>query len=134
MTHSVNVLFGDKIKLAGYDTNHNDSHLHLTLHWKAMGQLNTDYIYFVHVWDKDKLVAQIDTMPDLYQYPTSWGAPNEAYSAHIERDIRHLQSGQSNLSAGIYAPTNTDRLVISEGINSDTLNNTIKLLPLVLEE
>ena len=134
MAHSVNVLFGDKIKLSGYDTNHNDSQLHLTLHWKAMGQINTDYKYFVHVWDKDKLVAQIDTMPDLYQYPTSWWAPNEAYSDHIEIDISHLQSGQYKLSAGIYDPTNNNRLVISEGINSDTLNNTIKLLPLVLEE
>ena len=99
-----------------------------------MGQINTDYKYFVHVWDKDKLVAQIDTMPDLYQYPTSWWAPDEAYSDHIEIDISHLQPGQYKLSAGIYDPTNNDRLVISEGINSDTLNNTIKLLPLVLEE
>ena len=134
MTHSVNAVFGDKIRLAGYDTSHNDSHLHLKLHWKALGQIDTDYTYFVHLWDKDKLVSQIDTMPDSYQYPTSWWAPNEAYSDTVEIDISHLTSGQYNLSAGVYDPSNNNRLAISEGINSDTLNNTIKLLPLVLEE
>ena len=134
MTHTVNAFFGDEIILAGYDISHNDSHLHLTLHWKALGQIDTDYKYFVHLWDKDKLVAQIDTMPDSYQYPTSWWAPNEAYSDTVEIDISHLTSGQYNLSAGVYDPSNNNRLAISEGINSDTLNNTIKLLPLVLEE
>ena len=133
MTHSVNAVFGDKIRLAGYDTSHNDSHLHLTLHWKALGQIDTDYTYFVHLWDNDKLVAQIDTMPDSYQYPTSWWAPDEAYSDTVEIDISHLTSGQYNLSAGVYNPATNNRLAISEGTNSDTFNNTIELFPLVLK-
>ncbi len=134
MAHSVNAVFGDKIKLAGYDTNHNASQLHLTLHWKALGQIDTDYKYFVHLWDNDKLVAQIDTMPNSYQYPTSWWAPDEAYSDPIVIDISNLQSGQYQLSAGVYNPSSNNRLVISEGLNSDTFDNTIKLLPLVLEK
>jgi len=133
MLHPVSAVFGDTIELAGYDINHDDSSLHLTLHWQALGQIDSDYKYFVHLWDNDKLVAQIDTIPDSYQYPTSWWAPNEAYSDTVEIDISHLKSGQYNLSAGIYDLATNNRLNISEGMNSDTLNNTIILRPVVLE-
>ena len=133
MLHPVSVVFGDTIELAGYDIYHDDSSLHLTLHWQALGQIDSNYKYFVHLWDNDKLVAQIDTMPDSYQYPTSWWAPNEAYSDTVEIDISHLKSGQYNLSAGIYDLATNNRLNISEGMNSDTLNNTIILRPVVLE-
>jgi hypothetical protein len=133
MLHPVSAVFGDTIELAGYDINYDDSSLHLTLHWQALGQIDSDYKYFVHLWDNDKLVAQIDTMPDSYQYPTSWWAPNEAYSDTVEIDISHLKSGQYNLSAGIYDLATNNRLNISEGMNSDTLNNTIILRPVVLE-
>ena len=132
MLYPASAAFGDTIKLVGYDINQDNSHLHLTLHWKALGQIDTDYKYFVHLWDKDKLVAQIDTMPDSYQYPTSWWAPDEVYSDNVAIDISHLESGQYNLSAGVYDPSTNSRLVISQGINNDTLNNTIKLLPVVL--
>ena len=133
MLHPVSAVFGDTIELAGYDINYDDSSLHLTLHWQALGQIDSDYKYFVHLWDNDKLVAQIDTMPDSYQYPTSWWAPNEAYSDTVEIDISHLKSGQYNLSAGIYDLATNNRLNISEGMNSDTLNNTTILRPVVLE-
>tara|TARA_B100001964_G_scaffold216812_1_gene256408 strand:+ start:837 stop:3638 length:2802 start_codon:yes stop_codon:yes gene_type:complete len=134
MLHPVSAVFGDTIELAGYDINYDDSSLHLTLHWKALGQIDSDYKYFVHLWDNDKLVAQIDTMPDSYQYPTSWWAPNEAYSDTVGIDISHLKSGgQYNLSTGVYDPATNNRLRISKGTNSDTSNNTIKLLPVVLE-
>ena len=132
MLYPASAVFGDTIELVGYDINQDNSHLHLTLHWKALGQIDTDYKYFVHLWDKDKLVAQIDTMPDSYQYPTSWWAPDEVYSDNVDIDISHLESGQYNLSAGVYDPSTNSRLVISQGINNDTLNNTIKLLPVVL--
>jgi 4-amino-4-deoxy-L-arabinose transferase-like glycosyltransferase len=133
MLHPVNAIFGATIELAGYDINYDDSSLHLTLHWQALGQIDSDYKYFVHLWDNDKLVAQIDTMPDSYQYPTSWWAPNEVYSDTVEIDISHLKSGQYNLSAGVYDFATNNRLSISEGMNSDTSSDIIKLLPVVLE-
>ena len=133
MSHTKSAVFGEKIKLEGYDLNYNDSSIDLTLHWKALGQIDNDYKYFVHLWKDDMLVAQIDTMPDSYQYPTSWWAPDEAYSDIVSIGIDDLNAGQYELSAGVYDPSTNSRLTISENVNSDILDNAIILHPVVLE-
>ncbi len=133
MLHVKSAVFGEKIKLEGYDINYNDSTIDLTLHWKALGQIHHDYKYFVHLWNDDVLVAQINTMPDSYQYPTSWWAPDEVYSDIVKINIGDLNTGQYKLSAGVYDPSTNRRLTISENVNADTLDNAITLHPIVLE-
>ena len=55
--HNVDVVFGGVIRLQGY-TRHDDQ---ITLHWQSLGQVPTDYQYFIHFLDAEgKVMTQID--------------------------------------------------------------------------
>ncbi len=73
-----NAIFGDKIRLLGYDAVSDSGGLALTLYWQALKRSEQDYKVFVHLLDASgKIVAQQDQQPQNGGYPTSLWDPGE---------------------------------------------------------
>ena len=126
MQNTVNKTFADQIALLGYDIEHGDNEMTLVLHWNALTQIPIDYKYFVHLWRKDYMVAQLDAMPNAYGYPTSWWAPDEIFSDHVVIDLADIDPGELKITTGLYDPLTEDRLpVTNSGNESETFTITL---------
>ena len=126
MQNTVNKTFADQIALLGYDIEHGDNEMTLVLHWNALSQIPIDYKYFVHLWRKDYMVAQLDAMPNAYGYPTSWWAPDEIFSDHVVIDLADIDPGELKITTGLYDPLTEDRLpVTNSGNESETFTITL---------
>jgi 4-amino-4-deoxy-L-arabinose transferase-like glycosyltransferase len=74
--HRLDVTFGDKARLLGYETGDEETRpgesVEVTLYWQSLAEMDRDYTVFVHLLDENDLViAQRDTYPGLGTYPTS---------------------------------------------------------------
>ena len=110
LTHLVKAKFGGEIELLGYDLDKKALNLELTLVWRALGNITRDYKYFVHLWKGEQVVAQVDSMPREWLYPTSWWAPQEVVSETVSFDMNHLESGNYILTTGFYNPESGEKL------------------------
>lgn len=112
MSTEVDVVFGDQIRLIGYDLRSTTTQLNLTLHWQALRRMGRDYKIFVHVssLSDGKLVAQHDSMPRNWTYPTSWWDKNQIVTDIYNLDISGLSPGQYRVSIGVYDPGTPKRL------------------------
>ena len=113
MSQALNVTFGEEIELSGYDLIVNASELKLALHWHSQGSIPIDYKYFVHVWNNDEIVAQYDSMPADYAYPTSWWASGEYFSDEVTLALEALPAGEYSVTVGLYDPNTNTRLPIT---------------------
>lgn len=91
---SVNANFDNQIELTGYDWNTPT----LTLYWRAVTRVDTEYKIFIHVLDANgKIISQIDRQPQDGNYPTSIWNPNEQvrdeYSLTLPNDAKQLAIG-----------------------------------------
>lgn len=125
--YAIGARFGDAITLLGHDLEETGNHLQLVLHWQAIGQIEKDYKYFVHVWRDGQVVAQSDGMPDDYAYPTSWWAPDEVFSETIRLDLTTLGAGTYALTTGFYNPNNGLRLPVVLADGSRAANDWVDL-------
>jgi hypothetical protein len=121
LVHAVRATFDGEIEILGYALEHNEAKLELTLFWRALGYIPQDYKYFVHLWQGDTVVAQVDSMPVAWQYPTSWWAPGEVVSEQVLFDVGDLESDDFGVTTGFYDPADGRRLsvVLSDGANAD---------------
>jgi len=72
MQHLVEASFAGQVELLGYDLGRRDGQLALTLHWRSLESVSTDYTVFAHVLDPSgKIVTQQDGQPRSGTYPTS---------------------------------------------------------------
>ena len=127
MQNILGATFADQIKLVGYDLVEYSNHeLTLTLHWQALGQIPVDYKYFIHVWGENEILAQADAMPDSYNYPTSWWAPQEVFSDTVSIDIANSPSAMITLKVGLYVP-NGGRIPIVDSEGSTVPSATLEL-------
>lgn len=110
MMHKLQALFGDEIKLAGYDLQLAGRSLRVTLHWQALRQLEHSYKYFVHVLRNGELAAQSDAIPQNAEYPTLWWARNEFVSQAVQLDLAALAGGEYTVSTGFYDSPTGQRL------------------------
>lgn len=110
MMHKLQALFGDEIKLAGYDLQLAGRSLRVTLHWQALRQLEHSYKYFVHVLRNGELAAQWDAIPQDAEYPTLWWARNEFVSQAVQLDLAALAGGEYTVSTGFYDSPTGQRL------------------------
>ena len=108
----VNSVFGGQIRLLGYDVTSTTIRLDLTLCWQAMRRMEHDYKVFVHLFSRNDgtVVAQDDSMPRHWTYPTSWWDGGEIVTDTISLDVSQLSPGHYEVAVGIYEPDTVERL------------------------
>jgi len=116
-TVGTNALFGDDLRLLGYQLRHPGSKLKLTLHWRSERRMETDYKIFVHVFDPATgvPVAQDDAMPHRGAYPTKFWGPGEAVEDVIPISLRGVLAGGYGIAVGVYDPATMERLPVMDG-------------------
>jgi hypothetical protein len=129
MSESVNTIFGDTLRLLGYDLHYNGGELTLTLHWQALHRMDTAYKIFVHLFDPatGEVVAQADVMPRDWGYPTHWWEVNEVVSDPIRLSLNDLSPGAYRLAVGVYDPTSMERLSVGGVDDQVTLGEAVHL-------
>jgi len=116
MQQEVNARFGDVIALAGYDLEREGEKLRLRLHWRALAVPDRHYMLFVHLADPTtgQPVAQVDTMPRAFTYPTGVWAPDEVISDEVVLSLEDVPDGEYDLAVGWYNPETRTRLPASD--------------------
>jgi hypothetical protein len=104
----LNAQFADGISLAAYATARRLDDAELTLYWRADARPSRDYVAFVHLLDGDRIVAQIDDMPNGGNRPTGrWQAGD------VVPDRYHLRPSSGRATAfevGLYSHGSNQRL------------------------
>jgi hypothetical protein len=123
---------GEVARLLGYalpDTVQPGQELPVTLHWKASGEAERDYVRFIHVLDADdRIVAQQDSVPGGGEMPlTSWLA-GEYVRDEVAIDLpTDLPSGQYRLAIGMYDPANGQRLTTRDDQGQIILSHHVEV-------
>jgi len=114
MAHEVDALFGDALRLLGYDLAREQGVLQVTLHWQARRRMGVALKFFVHLYDAagGMLVAQKDVMPRDWAYPTTWWEEGEVVSDEIGLDLSDVPPGRYRLAVGVYDPQTGERLAV----------------------
>jgi hypothetical protein len=104
--------FGGQMRLLGYDLAEGPDALTLTLHWRAVRTMPTDYKVFIHLFDPatEAIVSQDDAMPLRNTYPTRWWAEGEVVSDAIPLSLAGVPAGKYRLAVGVYEPPLGPRL------------------------
>lgn len=113
---TVNRTFEPALSLLGYDLEADSGAMHLTLHWRALQQIETDYKFFVHLYEAESetIVAQMDVMPYNWTYPTSWWEEGEMVSDEITIPLDDVPPGTYRLAVGVYDPVTGIRLPVRD--------------------
>jgi hypothetical protein len=114
---STNALFGNDLRLLGYQLRHDGDYLNLKLHWRAEQRMETDYKIFVHVFDPATAapVAQDDSMPHRWAYPTTFWWPGELVADPIPIFLEGALEGVYGIAIGVYDPATMERLPVVDG-------------------
>jgi hypothetical protein len=112
MEREVGARFGDLIELAGYDLDQEGGQLELALHWRALSAPDRDYTFFVHLADPvtGHPIAQIDSMPRGYTYPTGLWVAGEVVSDEVVLQLQDVPAGTYELAVGWYWADTMTRL------------------------
>lgn len=110
-THPLSALFGDKIRLLGYDLNLSDR-FDLVLYWQSEQAVAESYDVFVHLLNETgEIVAQADSTPVAGLAPTNRWQPGDivqdVYTIPLPPD---LPPGEYSLRAGLYLRETGERL------------------------
>ena len=133
------VNLGTKVRFLGYDIP--DTQLQpggsvaLTLYWKCLESMGTNYTVFVHLRGPDEeIYGQRDTFPLNGRLPTSHWVPEEILSDSYHLDVADdAPEGAYSLAIGMYDVRNGKRLPARRADDSARLPNDQVLLPKVLE-
>jgi hypothetical protein len=119
ITHSTQVVFGNQVRLLGYDVNTNQlqpgDEFILTAYWQALAPSARDLTMFVHLLSRDgPLVAQRDTYPGLGKFPASSWRSGDTFSDRyrIVLDSYTYSPDVADVTLGIYIP-GSGRLPVS---------------------
>jgi hypothetical protein len=110
--HALESIFGDVIRLRGYDLRQSHDALSLTLYWRALREMNTSYKVFVHLTNPSSgdIVAQVDTVPRDWTYPTDRWLQGEMVRDTVQLPLEGVSSGRYVLTVGCYDPMTGRRL------------------------
>jgi hypothetical protein len=87
----------------------------LGLCWQALDGMSTNYKLFVHVLDEhSQTVAQVDTMPRGWSYPTTLWSRQELFCDRVPLPVQDLPPGGYRAALGLYRPE-TGRLPAIDG-------------------
>ena len=113
-------VFGDQIKLVGYDLEATDQSIAFRPYWQVQEPPATNYSMFVHLYPADTVdvITQYDGAPTTPDRLTlTWDDPDELY---IGADVvltlpADLPPGDYRLAVGLYDFTSGQRLLLSDG-------------------
>jgi hypothetical protein len=117
--HRVSLAFGEEIELIGYDLAERvapGDRLRVALHWHALRPVPRDYKVFVHLFDvSGQLVAQDDSVPVNWSYPTtSWQPGEYIRDEHVLLMDPSLARGDYALYVGLYDAVTGERPVVHD--------------------
>ncbi len=126
--HRQRAVFGEYVELKGYDgptlrDTKDSKNLEITLYWKCLRTMDTNYTVFIHLLDKEgNIVAQQDQTPGQGAYPTSGWVPEEiisdSYVMPLPTDLApatyRLFVGLYELSTGMRLSVKKDGIPIPE--------------------
>jgi hypothetical protein len=112
--HPLDLTFGGEIALTGYDVIERvapGGELRVALYWRALRPIPLDYKVFVHLLAPgDSLIAQDDSEPVAWSYPTTDWQPGETIrDEHVLIIDPSVPRGDYLLFAGLYDPATGDR-------------------------
>lgn len=112
----VNAAYGSDLRLLEYDLEIGDDALYITLRWQSLRRMKVDYQFFVHLYDAESeaLVAQVDTMPQDWTYPTTWWEAGKVVSDEMMLSFEGVPPGTYRLGIGVYNPLTGERLAITD--------------------
>jgi hypothetical protein len=112
------------MRLLGYRLDRQADEAVLTLLWRSERRMLTDYKVFVHIFDLGTgiPVAQDDSMPLRWTYPTTYWRPGEVMTDVISIPVEQVAPGTYGLAVGAYDPASGERLPVydrSEQVQPD---------------
>ena len=104
--------FGESIRLMGYDLEQSSETLSVTLYWQALRAMDRSYKVFVHVTDPTSgdIVAQVDTVPRNWTYPTDRWIQGEVVRDTVQLSLEQISSGRYVPTVGCYDSATGQRL------------------------
>ncbi|MEJ5310453.1 MAG: hypothetical protein WHX52_11820 [Anaerolineae bacterium] len=131
VSNVTDVAYGDDLRLLGYDLESGAEALFLRLRWRAERPIAVDYKFFVHIYAQVDAapVAQVDTMPQQWTYPTRWWPVGQVVTDEMTVALDHLPSGRYRVGIGVYDPQTGARLAIAGAPAGFTIDNGRLLLP-----
>lgn len=114
------------IDLLGYDLLEQS----LTLYWQSLERTERYFIRFVHIVDSQTglLVAQVDTAPRDYGYPTTWWEEGEVIVERVALPLASLPEGEYEVYLGLYDRDTGERAPLAGDISSTEGENRAVLL------
>ena len=127
MAHPLDAIFGDQIRLLGYDLKREGDMLKIDLAWQALRDITHNYKVFAHVFDPstETIAAQWDAMPRDNAYPTSRWLKNEVVTETLTIPLTAVPPAEYRLAIGLYEPAG--RLPISGTNGIDVANRRVIL-------
>jgi hypothetical protein len=128
--HPIQFTFGEEIELIGYDAPQRvapGDEVRVALYWRALRPMPIDYKVFVHILGPDgRLVAQTDSPPLNWSYPTTLWQPGE----HIRDE--HLLSVDPTtprddyaLFVGLYDGATGERAMVRDAAGSESAERRV---------
>ncbi len=129
LAHRIDARWGEKIALPGFYLEESDDSLSLTVYWQALERLSSSYKVFTHLINQStgELVAQMDSVPREWRYPTNWWDRGEVISDTINLPVADLPPGQYRLQVGFYDPETGERLTATTAEGQPYPENAVTL-------
>jgi hypothetical protein len=129
MEQAMGARFGGMLALAGYDLRRERATLHLTLYWRALAAPDRHYMYFVHLAEPStgRPVAQLDTMPREFRYPTGLWVEDEVVVDETTLSLEDVPPGRYELAVGWYDPDTGQRLTAVDDAGEPQPDNRLIL-------
>ncbi len=128
----VNFNFETRIALIGYDVDRRTASsgetIHLALYWKALTEMEEDYVVFVHLLrEQDQIWARVDSQPLDGAAPTSMWQPGWIIEDRYELTTGlDTPPGAYQIEVGLYLPQAGKRLSIL-GLDGRLLGDRVLL-------
>lgn len=134
IAHRISATLGQQIELLGYDLSSQEIEpgeiLTLTLHWRALSEMATDYTVFTHLLAPDgSTVGQKDQQPVTGTYPTSLWAPGEVVTDVYSIPLSVAAGpGELRLEVGMYVPETGTRLPVEGSADNAVTLQTVSVV------
>ncbi len=128
---SINANLGNQVMLVAAELDRIDvppgGTLTLTLHWRALVQMDTSYVVFVHLIRADgSILVQQDGEPRSGTYPTTrWQAGEQVRDSYTLVVPADTPPGSYRIRTGLYTPGNSQRLPVVDSGTAQVDDNSL---------